>query len=119
MEFTEPARQIINQVLAMDDRWGKPASPRKPDSDKPSRIISDDCRWHARLSRQDQKGPDGELWDLIELYAYDVLRVTVAFRGNDIDVRQYEPGTWEALFLLFGPSASSGRRPNHGTKWEM
>ena len=61
------SRMIIDHVNGLDGRWGRPGRLARTTTDKPSRIISDDCRWEARVTRADQKGPDGELWDLIEL----------------------------------------------------
>lgn len=118
MEDNERAKIIIAQVLAADDKWGKPGDPWDG-SDRPTRIISSDCRWHARVSREDQKGPDGELWDLIQLFAHDELRMTAVFRGDQVVARRYEPGHWEPLFSLPIGTNRTRRRPNHGTEWPM
>jgi hypothetical protein len=118
MNVEERAKQIINQVLSMDERWGKLGAPRKDGSDKPSRIITDDPRWYARLTRDHEKGPDGEKWDLIEIFAREQLRMTAVFRGDQVDVRLYESGSWEPMFCLFNLAVLEPQRPNMGTKYE-
>lgn len=119
MNKDERATQIINRIIPMDERRGKPGAPRKAGSDKPSRKITDDPRWYAHLTREDQKGPDGEMWDFIEVYAYEELRMTAAFRGDQIRVPLYLSGSWEPLFGLFNLPVLEPDRPNKGTKYEM
>src|SRR4051812_10577148 len=100
MNKLDRAYHIINHVLALDEKRGRPAPPRTETSDKPSRLIADECRWHATLTREDQEGPDGELWDLMQVYVYDQLRMTAAFRGEAIDLRLFKGGAWEVVFNI-------------------
>lgn len=118
MNEIERAKLIVEFVLRMDKRWGKPSAPREG-SDKPSRIITDDPRWYAQLTREDHKGADGELWDWIEVYAYQKRRMAAAFRGDGIRVPVYISGTWESLFCLFDLPQLEPVQPNKGTKYEM
>jgi hypothetical protein len=111
------ARVIIDHVQNMDQAWGKAGPPRSERTDKPSRIISADCRWEARVTREDQKGADGELWDLIELFAHGQLRMTAAFRGEQIDLRLYRPGPWEPLFNIYNAPDGDPVGPNDGIDW--
>jgi hypothetical protein len=120
MELNDRMRHIIRHVEGADDRWGKPGAPQNVGSDiKASRIISDDCRWHARLRREDQKGPDGEWWDFIEVHAYEDLRMMTLFRGHQVQVRCYYPGPWETLFNLINMPHLEPHPLNKGTQYEM
>lgn len=95
------ARMIINRVENRDDdRWGRTGPPRSDDSDRPTRMISDDPRWFARVTRNDQRGPDGELWDLIELWVYKQHRMTAIYSGDQLEIRLFKPGPWEPIFTI-------------------
>lgn len=111
MDKVHRARMVINRVISLDGRWGRAGVPRSETSDKPSRIISDDCRWEARVTRADQKGPDGELWDLIELWVYGQPRMTALFRGDDVELRMFLPGFWEPIFTIIGSPDRTELRP--------
>lgn len=100
MSHDRRARMIIDHVESRDERWGRSAPPRSEDSDKPSRIISDDPRWFAQVTRGDQTGPNGELWDLIQLFVFDELRMTAIYRGEDLELRLFKPGAWEPIFTI-------------------
>ena len=119
MEKIRRARHIIHHVQALDEKWGKPGDPRKEGSDKTSRIISDEVRWHARVTPEHEIGPDGEPWDLIEVTAHGQHRMTAAFREDEIDLRLFLPGPWEPVFNLPNPTDLTPLLPNQGTKFEM
>lgn len=95
------ARMIIDQVQNKDERWGRAGPPQTHTTDKPSRIITDDPRWVARLTREHQQGPDGRPWDLIQIFAYDELRMTAIFHGEQLELRLFRPGLWESIFTIF------------------
>jgi hypothetical protein len=105
------AQIIITNVLSLDPRWGRVGPPRNGRA-KPSRIVTDSHVWHARISPADQKGPDGQIWDLFELFVYDEHRITAIFRDSDIDLRVYLPGEWERLFGIFGSPDRTDLRPD-------
>ena len=63
------------------------------------------------MTRADQKGPDGELWDLIELSVYGQPRMTALFRGDAVELRMFLPGVWEPIFTVFGSSDQTALRP--------
>jgi hypothetical protein len=111
MDKVHRARTIIDHVMSLDDRWGRAGPPRSANTNKPSRLISDDCRWEARVTRGDQKGPDGELWDLIELSVYGQPRMTALFRGEDVELRMFLSGVWEPIFTIVGSSDPTELRP--------
>jgi hypothetical protein len=111
MDKVHRARMIIDHVLAHDHLWGRAGPPRSDKSDKPSRIISDGRRWEARMTRADQKDPDGELWDLIELSVYGQPRMTALFRGDDVELRMFLPGVWEPIFTIVGTPDTTPLRP--------
>lgn len=101
MDKQRRALMIINHVENRDDdRWGRSGPPRKENSDKPCRIISDDPRWSARVTREDQPGPDGEPWNLIELSVYGQDRMTAIYRGDQVEIRMFRPGAWEPIFTI-------------------
>ena len=100
MSHDRRARMIIDHVESRDERWGRSAPPRSDDTQNPSRIISDDPRWSARVTREDQKGPDGQLWDLIQLFVFDELRMTAIYRDEQLQLRLFKPGAWEPIFTI-------------------
>jgi hypothetical protein len=46
------------------------------------------------------KSPEGDLWDLFELFVYGQPRMTVAITGERLDLRLFIPGKWEPIFTL-------------------
>ena len=100
MDKDARARLIIDQVLKMNDSHGRKAPPRSPQSAAMTRIISDDCRWEVRLSKDYQKDSSGQSWDLFELSVYGQARMTAAIRGEEIELRYYVPGKWEPIFTI-------------------
>jgi hypothetical protein len=94
------ARMIIDHVESRDERWGRAGPPQTRTTDKPSRIISDDPVWVAHVTREHQQGPDGRLWDLIQVFIYGQLKMTAIFRGADLDLRLFKPGPWESIFTI-------------------
>ncbi len=101
MEKIDRAQTIVDHVLALEDRFGRYGPPRAQHTSVPARLISDDPRWEARISRGYEKDRDGgENWDLFELSIYGQQRVTAAFRGQDLILRHYRPGVWERIFLI-------------------
>jgi hypothetical protein len=91
---------IINHVESLDERWGRAGPPQTDTTEKPSRIISDDPTWVAHLTREHQKGRDGQLWDLIQVFVYDQLKMTAIFRGEQLELRLFVPGPWEPFFTI-------------------
>jgi hypothetical protein len=101
MDKIERARIIVDQVLALEPRIGRHGPPRAHHTTIPTRLISGDPSWEARISRgyaSDQNG--GEPWDLFELSVYGQQQLTAVVRGQDIVLRQYLPGLWERIFLM-------------------
>ena len=87
---------IINSVLARGSR-GVSIAPGV-------QRISDDPRWYALFTPGQHKepkttDPGGSPWDLIQVFVYAQLRLTAHVRGEDIRVRLYRPGPWEAIFI--------------------
>jgi hypothetical protein len=116
LDKTRRASIITNRVMALDEKWGKDAPPQTNTCDKPSRLIADECRWHAQVTREHQEGPDGELWDLIQVWAHGQLRMTAVFRGEELIPRLFKGGPWEALFNIFDGGDPEPLLPNDGTK---
>jgi hypothetical protein len=106
------ARMIIDHVRMRDERWGRDGLPQTHTSDKPSRAISDDPRWVAHVTKGHQPGPDGNLWDLIQVFVYDQLKMTAIFREEDVQLRVFKPGTWEAIFTIAQSPDSTPLLPN-------
>ena len=52
------------------------------------------------MSPEYEKDSSGELWDLFELSVYGQARMTVAIRGEEINLRYYIPGNWEPIFTI-------------------
>jgi hypothetical protein len=98
------AGMIINHVQMRDERWGRAGPPQTHTTDKPSRVISDDPMWLAHLTREHQHGPDGQLWDLIQLFVYGELKMTAIFHGEDVELRLFRPGPWERTFTIIQSS---------------
>lgn len=94
------ARMIINHVENRDERWGRSGPPRSDTTDKPTRIISDDPRLSARVTREHQTGPDGQPWDLVEPWVYGQHRMTAIYRGDELEIRVFKPGPWEPIFTI-------------------
>jgi hypothetical protein len=111
MDKTFRARLVIDHVLGLADRYEKSGSPRSDATDRPSRWISDDTRWKARISTEYQMGPDGERWDLFELFVYDELKMTAAMKGELIELRLFRPGKWEPIFTLVETSDTTPLLP--------
>lgn len=112
MEKNTRARIIVAHVLRLDDRFGKGGPPRSSYTSNPSRLISDNCRWNARVSRSYYDDGSGKLWDMLELEAYDIHRLTVVFHEEELVIRNYLPGPWEEIFLGFDPQDSTPILPN-------
>ena len=107
------AKLIIDHVLALDDKFGSAAPPRTIQSMARTRIISDEpARWQARWSIEYEKGADGELWDLFELFVYGQARMTSVRRGDEVIPRFYIPGKWEPIFLPFDSNDTTPLLPN-------
>lgn len=117
VQLEERARVIIDAVLAKDESWGKNNGARGAENS--TRIISDDCRWVAHLRRGYEKGDDGELWDLVQVWAHGTHVMTAAFRDEGMRLPVYESGPWEPLFQLYNLPELPPRRPNMGTPYEM
>src|SRR5206468_11101973 len=94
------ARMIINHVESRDERWGRAGPPQTNTSDKPSRIISDTPMWAGQLTREHQQGPDGQFWNLIQVFVYDQLKMTAIYRDEDVELRLFMPGPWESIFTI-------------------
>lgn len=104
MNKNERTRIIVDQVLALEDDFGRPGPPRANSTTIPTRVISGDSRWEAHISRGYEKDENGgNNWDLFELFAYGQRRVTAVFRGIELTLRYYRPGGWEPIFLI-GPT---------------
>lgn len=106
------AKIIVDQVLALDPKFGKAAPPRSAQSTSRTRSISDDPRWEARWSIEYEKGSDGEMWDLVELFVYRQARMTVAVRGEQVIPRFFIPGKWEQIFFPFDSADTVPILPN-------
>ena len=91
MDKSARAKIIVDQVLALDQKFGRPTPPRTVQSTCRTRSISDDPRWEARWSIEYEKDPEGEMWDLVELFVYRQPRMTVAVRGEQVVPRFYIP----------------------------
>lgn len=112
MDKATRAKIIIDQVLSLDEKFGRTVPPRSLQSTSRTRQISDDPRWVVRWSIEYEKGPDGELWDLFELSIYNQPRMTAVRRGDEVVPRFYIPGKWEPIFLVIDPSDTTPLLPN-------
>jgi hypothetical protein len=110
----KPARAtlIVNSIISLDEKYGRPIPPRSPRSTCRTRQVSDDPRWEARWSIAYEKGEDGEFWDLIELSVYGQPRMTAVKRGDEVVPRFYIPGKWEPIFLPFDTNDTVPLLPN-------
>ena len=112
MDKTARAKLIVDQVLALDPKFGQTAPPRTVQSTARTRLISDDPRWEARWSIESEKDSAGDLWDLFELSVYGQPRMTAAVRKDVVTPRFYIPGKWEPIFLSFDPRDTTPLLPN-------
>lgn len=112
MDKVTRARIISDYVLGLDERFRKIAPPRSAKTDRPSTIISDNCRFSARYSEAYDDDGAGKLWDLLELHIYGQSRMTIVRHGEEIKIRQYLPGVWEEFFLNFDPKDTIPLLPN-------
>jgi hypothetical protein len=106
------AKIIVDQVLALEPKFGKAAPPRSLQSTSRTRLISDDPRWEARLSYVYEKDAAGDAWDLLELFVYRQARMTVAVRGEQVVPRFFIPGKWEEIFIPFDNADTVPLLPN-------
>jgi hypothetical protein len=106
------AKMITDHVLSLDAKFGKAAPPRSLQSTSRTRLISDDARWEVRWSIEYEKGSDGQMWDLVELFVYRQPRMTAVVRGDVVIPRFYIPGKWEDIFLPFGSADTVPLLPN-------
>jgi hypothetical protein len=106
------AKIIVDQVLALEPKFGKAAPPRSLQSTSRTRLISDDPRWEARLSYEYEKDAAGDAWDLLELFVYRQARMTVAVRGEQVVPRFFIPGKWEEIFIPFDNADTVPLLPN-------
>jgi hypothetical protein len=106
------AQMIVDHILALDPKFGKPAPPRSLQSASRTRLISDDPRWEARVSFEYEKDSAGDPWDLLELFVYRQARMTVAVRGDQVVPRFFIPGKWEEIFIPFDNADTVPLMPN-------
>lgn len=106
MEKKTRARLILAHVLRLNDRFGRDGPPRSSNTTRNARLISDDCRWQARVS-QHYFERAGKPWDILELTVYDEHRLTIAYHGDELEMRLFRAGSWETIFLGFDPEDSS------------
>lgn len=112
MDKLERARIVVDHVLGLDPRFSRHGPPRSAATKAASRLITDDPRWEARISPGYQKAPDGEVWDLFELFVYGQARMTAALNGDQIDLRYFIPGKWEPIFTSFDSPDTTPLFPN-------
>jgi hypothetical protein len=106
------AEMIVDQILALEPKFGKAAPPRSLQSTSRTRLISDDPRWEARVSFEYEKDSAGNAWDLIELFVYRQARMTVAVRGDPGVPPFFNPGNWEEIFIPFDSADTVPLLPN-------
>jgi hypothetical protein len=112
MEKKRRARLILAHVLRLDERFGKNGPPRSINTTREARIISDDCRWHARVSPQYHDDKAGKHWDLLELTVYEEHRLTIVYHGDELEMRLFRAGPWEEIFLGFDPGDTTWLLPS-------
>jgi hypothetical protein len=113
LDKQERAKLIVGRILALDERFGQVAPPRTVKSTSKTRMISDQpSLWNARWSKEYETGPDGNAWDLLELFIYGQARMTAIARGEEVVARYYIPGKWEPIFLIFDPNDTVPLLPN-------
>jgi len=112
MTKNERAHLIVSHVLALDHSHRQVGPPRSGASKIPTRCISNDPRWEARVSPKYEKGDDGELWDLFELFVYGQQRMTAAVKGSELRLRYYLPGIWEPIFVIIQPRDTTPLLPS-------
>jgi hypothetical protein len=93
------AKIIVDHIFTREDQFWRPAPPRTLDSTSLTRVISDDHRWEARWSFEDEQDSDGNAWDLVELFVHRQPALVAVVRGGDVIPRFFIPGQWERMFI--------------------
>ena len=99
MDKPTRAKMIIDQVLALDEEFGRIVPPRSLSSTARVRLITDNPIWEAQWSVEQEQDSNGHIWELFELTVHGQPALTASKCGDRVIPRYYIPGQWERIFI--------------------